>query len=572
MEDQLLLRLCYKWALKNAYDYDGKAQTGPVISKVISENREAKDDIKRLMEVAQRVVEMVNALPYDEIVNALTEIDPTLIERRREEKRDLPPLPGAVEGAVVTRLPPEPSGFMHIGHAMSGLVNYLYKERYRGELWLRFEDTDPRKAKLEYYENFREGYRWLGIEWDREKNNSDDMEVFYAYCKRLLESGEAYACSCDQPTMRAMRARGIPCVHRSLDVSLNLEVWDGMLENRIGEGEATIRFKGDVSSQNTALRDPVLFRVIESDHPITGDRYRVWPTYDFAVSVEDGICGVTHVLRTSEFRLRDELQNEIRRRLGLRNPLFIEYARFEFEGVPVAKREIRDLIERRVISGWDDVRLVTVSALKRRGIRPEAIKEFVRRYVAFTEAKKEFSWDLLNAVNRRVLDPMTPRLFFVPNPVTLVIRNFEVRGISIPLHPMERLGERHVQLGERFYIPGDDASSFEAGTKFRLKYLCNVIVDRIEGPTVYGSCVMEGPEPGIRIVQWVSEPNIKVRVLIPGPLFLKDGTFNDQSLRVVEGFAEPYVANLREHDTVQFERFGYCTRDSHENTFILTHE
>ncbi|MEM0455530.1 MAG: glutamate--tRNA ligase family protein, partial [Nitrososphaerota archaeon] len=344
--------------------------------------------------------------------------------------------------------------------------------------------------------------------------------LFYEHARRLIEEGKAYACTCDRERMRRLRAEGVECEHRSREREWHLEMWDGMLSGRFGEGEVSLRLMGDMRSANTTLRDPVIMRIVDHPHPLKGDRYHVWPTYDFAVSIEDAVCGVTHVLRTSEFALRNELQDLIRSYLGMPNPTYVEYERFEFEGTPVARREIRALIEKGVIGGWDDPRLATVAAIRRRGIVPEALREFVLRYVAMTQSRKVYSWELLHAINRRLIDGTTPRMFFVDGPALLKLRGFEPVEVELPLHPEGHMGTRK-----------------------------------------------------IRVVQWVPvESAVPVRVLVPGPLFGPDGAFNEESLRVVEGYAERNVLNLKRGDRVQFERFGYCVRDSDEEpVFVFTH-
>jgi glutamyl-tRNA synthetase len=574
-QESRLRLLLYKWALKNALDHGGKAQEKPVIAKVVAEDPGAKAAMSFLLQEVKAVVERVNAMGLEEIAQALSEIDPSLLAERRtkEERRTLPPLPNAVKGAVVTRLPPEPSGYMHIGHALSGLLNYLYKEMYGGKLWLRFEDTDPRKVKPEYYDSYREGYSWVGIRWDHEKNNSDDMELFYDYARRLIESGKAYACTCERERMRKLRAEGVECEHRSREREWHLEMWDRMLSGRFGEGEVSLRLVGDMRSSNTTLRDPVIMRIVDHPHPLKGDRYRVWPTYDFAVSIEDAICGVTHVLRTSEFMLRDELQDLIRSYLGLPNPTYVEYERFEFEGTPVARREIRALIEKGVIKGWDDPRLATVVAIRRRGIVPEALREFVTRYVAMTQSRKVYSWDLLYAINRRLIDRETPRMFFVDDPVKLTLLNLEPVEVEIPLHPEGHMGFRRLRASKEVYVRRQDLLEVGAGGRLRLKHLANARVLRLEDGRAVGEVSPGPPEPGMRVVQWVPvESAVPTRVLVPGPIFRPDGSFNEESLKTVEGYAEQNVLNLKKGERVQFERFGYCVKDSEaEPVFVFTH-
>lgn len=573
MNPEDVRQLIYKWALKNAHDHGGSAQEKAVISKVIAERPDLKASIAVLLGLVREVVGRVNSMSPDAIAQALSELAPELmVERKVEAKRRLPPLPNAVPGNVVTRLPPEPSGYMHIGHALSGLLNYLYKEMYGGKVWLRFEDTDPRKVRPEYYDSYRDGYSWAGIKWDHEKCNSDDMELFYRYAAELIESGKAYACACSRETVRRLRSEGVPCEHRAQPVEVNMELWEGMLEGRFSEGEVSLRLVGDMASTNTTLRDPVIMRIVEKPHPLKGDRYRVWPTYDFAASVEDAICGVTHVLRTSEFMLRDELQDLIRSYLSMPNPTYVEYERFEFEGTPVSRREIRSLIERGVVSGWDDPRLATIASIRRRGIVPEALREFVERYVALTQSRKVYSWDLLYAINRRLIDDRAPRMFFVKDPVRLRLEGAGVLEVDVPLHPNGRLGARRLRVSGEVYVPAEDVRTVGPGGALRLKFLGNVTLRSVSDGDAEGVLDVAPPSPGLRVIQWVPvEEAVSVKVLIPGPLLNPDGTLNESSLEVVEGVAERAVSSLEVGTHVQFERFGYCVKDRSPNAFVMAH-
>jgi len=564
-------RAALKWALKNAIDHGGRAQVGPVVSKVMGELPQARSAAAAVVEAAREAVEWVNSLDRQAQEAALSEVAPSLLSEapRRPAERLLPDLPGAAAGAVVLRLPPEPSGHMHLGHAFHGIVNHLYRERYRGFLWLRFEDTNPRKVRLEYYDSYREGYAWCGVRWDAEKNNSDDMERYYEYAERLIGAGHLYVCSCSRDEMARRRAEGVACSHRSMDASWHLERWDEMVSGALAEGEAVVRLAGDPGSSNTALRDPVLFRIVDHPHPLRGDRYIVWPTYDFAAAVQDALCGVTHVLRTSEFMLRDELQDMIRGMLGLRSPVYVEYSRFEFEGTPLSRRVIRGLIEQGVVGGWDDPRLGTVAAARRRGIVPEALREFVKSYVALTPSRKVYSWDLLYAINRRAVDPRAPRLFFAPDPRPIIVRGVGQRRVEAPLHPSAGLGVRTIEAGEELYIAGSDAEALRPGDRLRLKYLTNVRVLAASGGAIVCEAEGGGPEPGLRVVQWVPPSGSWIQVLVPGALF-RGGEPDRGSLTRVEGLVEPHEAAIQAGTIVQFERFGYCVKDG-PGVYIFTH-
>ncbi|HIQ29297.1 MAG TPA: glutamate--tRNA ligase [Candidatus Caldiarchaeum subterraneum] len=566
--------LAIKWALKNAVDHGGRAELGPVIAKMVAESPEVKARIKELRPVIQEAVEQVNAMSLEEQVRRLEEIAPELLRREaRKEEKKLPPLPNAVKGKVVTRLPPEPSGYMHLGHAMSGLLNYLYARMYEGGLWLRFEDTNPRKAGLEYYENFRRGYRWLGIEWDYEKNNSDDMKLYYEYAEKLIKEGHLYVCTCTPEEMSRQRREMRECLHRRHTTDENMELWSRMQDGGFKEGEAVVRLAGDMRSKNTAMRDPVMFRIVEHPHPIVGDRYRVWPTYDFAASIQDSLCGVTHVLRSSEFAFRDELQNYIRRLLGMRNPTIIEYSRFEFKGTPTSKRVIRELIEEGVVEGWDDPRLTTIDAIRRRGILPEAIKEFTITQTGFSYAKRVYDWSLIASINRKILDPVARRMFFVPEPVKLTVEGLGYSEVTLPYHPSRDMGVRVLKVDNWVYVPRNDLTKIGVGNMLRLKQLANVKLTTLEDDTAVGEFMGKEPVEGVPIIQWVGLESADVVVYKPGELIADDGSVNRDSMGILRGVAERSVETVRYDEVVQFERFGFCRRDSGEELkFIYAHD
>jgi len=569
-----LRALALKWALKNALEHNGKAIPGPVMSKMLGQDPSLKSRLAELKLVVGSVVEQVNALDMGEQRRMLLEVSPELLAEREPERevRALPPLVGAVVGGVVTRLPPEPSGHMHLGHAMSGLLNEAYARAYKGRLWLRFEDTNPRKVRLEYYDDFRSGYRWLGIEWDYEKNNSDDMKTYYSYAKELLKKGMLYACLCSVEDARRLRSLSQPCPHRDHRPEENLELWSKMLSGGFREGEVSVRLRGDMENPNTAMRDPAMFRVVDYPHPLTGRDFWVWPTYDFAASVQDALCGVTHVLRSSEFSFRDELQNYIRILLGMRNPVFVEYSRFEFKGTPTSKRVIRSLIERGLVAGWDDPRLSTMQAVRRRGILPQTIREFTLQQTGISYAKREYDWSLIHSLNRKILDAKARRFFFVPNPVKVVVSDSPQLIVDVPFHPSRDMGTRSITVRGAVYAPAADVLGAAEGHILRFKHLMNVKILSRGEDCVYARFLGREPIGGVPIVQWVSSEYLETEVLKPGPL-LVDDELSPAGVEKVSGYAETAAGGIQEGEIVQFERFGFCRRDSGSlMRFVFAHE
>ena len=558
--------LIEKAALINATGHDGKAELGAVVGRVLAESPELRSEAGRVSKEAASVVRRVNALTPQEQEKALSEKYPAEEPPAEKEGRvGLSPLPNAVKGKTAFRLPPEPSGYMTIGHAMAWTINYLYKEMYDGELWLRFEDTNPRKVKLQYYESFRRGTEWLGIKWDHEKNISDDMELIYNHGRTLLVQGDAYACSCDEAKVKRLRFEGKACEHRANSIETNLRIWDELLAKKHKEGSYVIRFKGDMQNPNYSLRDTNLFRVIESPHPLTGTKYSLWPTYDLANAVEDQVCGITHVLRSSEFR--NEFQQLIRDALGLRHLEVIQFSRFNFKGAPVSKRLLRPLVEKELVSGWDDPRMPTVEGLRRRGIIPQTIREFTLQ-VGYTKTEHEYDWSMLLSLNRKLLDPMSKRLFFVPDPVRLEVADAPDRKVNLLYHPQNDLGSRAIETSGEFYVSSADLKGMKEGSVFRLMDLYNVEVTAA-GANAAARYAGDELIPNSRKFQWVTSAHEEVRVTVPDVLFLEGDVFNKDSLKEVRGFVEEAVKAVKPGEIVQFPRFGFCRLDS-PNEFILS--
>ncbi len=553
-------------ALLNASKHGGRAEVGAVVGRILAEYPELRKAPGEVAKTVQSVVKRVNQMDIAKQEALLKERYPGAERPAHKEGRvGLPPLPNAVKGKTAFRLPPEPSGFMTIGHAMAFTVNYLYKEEYDGELWLRFEDTNPKKVAPRYYENFRSGAKWLGIEWDHEKNVSDDMEAIYPYGMKLLEEGKAYACSCDAAKVKKLRFAGEACEHRDSPEGSNLRVWDELLAKKHREGEYVIRFKGDMQNLNYSLRDTNIFRVIDQPHPLTGDRYSLWPTYDVANAVEDEICGITHILRSSEFR--NELQQLIRVALGFRSPEVIQFSRFNFKGTPVAKRLLRPLVEQKLVSGWDDPRMPTVDGLKRRGITPEAIRDFTLR-VGYTKTEHEYDWSILMSINRKLLDPRSKRVFFVPDPVELDVEGAPRRKVMIPFHPEKDLGGREIEAAGKYFVSKADIQGMKKGDTFRLMDLYNVeLISRGLKPVAK----YEGDElvREMKKIQWVTKDNVEVELIEPGLLFDEEGSFNKDSLEQRSGLAEAAFGSLKVGEIVQFPRVGFCRVDA-PRTCILT--
>ncbi len=548
-----------KLALQNALEH-GKTQDKIVLSKILGLEPSLRTQVKEIMPLITEIVSSINKLsPDEQRRQAESEFPDLLTEKpkKQEEREGLPPLEGAEQGKVITRFPPEPNGYPHIGHAKAAIIDEEYAKMYGGKLILRFDDTNPEAERLEYYAAIKVGLDWLEVRYDQVKNTSDDIELLYKKCQEMLDGNHAYACTCKQETISQNRREMKPCKCSMGDLEQNQERWDKMF-TKFKQGEAIVRYRGDMESENTVMRDPVMFRIIETKHPLLGDKYRVWPSYDFAVAIEDSIDGITHAFRTKEYELRNELYYQILDRLKMRKPRVMEFSRLGFEGMPVSKRVLRPLIEEGKVSGYDDPRLPTLESMKRRGIRPSAIRKFVLS-LGFTKADTLAPFETLESFNRKIVDPESIRLHMVRNPASVKVHGLP-DTITMQNHPTKDMGTRTVEIGEDFYVEEEDIANLNPGDKLRFIGLGNVKLTGTD-PAV-GEFAGDELAGDIPKIHWVAQKNAqKIKILIPSQLFFGE-QFNERSLEEINVFTEPHYSELKEGKEIQFVRFGYCRKDS----------
>lgn len=566
-----------KIVLRNAIEHGGRARYEAVISKLVGLRPELRPAIKEQIPLIKKIVDNINSLGETEqkrMASKIMAFESTKKDVKRKEELNLPPLQGASMGRVVTRFPPEPNGYPHIGHAKAAIIDQEYARMYDGKLILRFDDTNPLNEQLEFYDAIHEGLEWLGIKPDLVKNTSDDIELLQSYGRRMVTKGDAYVCTCRPDEIHSMRAKGVDCPCRSLESSLRMIRLEKFFDGSFEQNGAIIRFRGDMSDSNTAMRDPTLFRIIDAEHPRLGTRIRAFPTYDFAAPVEDSLDGVTHAMRTKEYELRNSLYFSILKSLDLRMPLLLEFSRLEFEGMPVSKRKLKPLIEGGLVSGWDDPRLPTLAALRKRGVLPEAIRKFVLSLgISLADTKPPF--ESLESYNRKLLDQISLRLFFVKNPVEIRIVNPISAKVELKNHPSVQLGTRTVQTSDRIYIDRADADRLESGQEIRLIEMHNIQPDEVieENGAKYLSVINTGQEIKTNIpkVQWVSKDDmVPFTVIVPDKLFI-NGDFNKDSLHTYNGIAESYVSKVRAGSNIQFVRFGFCKLQTN-GVAIYTHD
>jgi glutamyl-tRNA synthetase len=394
------------------------------------------------------------------------------------------------------------------------------------------------------------------------------MEVFYEKGMELINSGKAYICKCKRENISKNRRERKACKCSRENLDKNISNW-GKMETKFKPGEAIVRFRGNMEADNAVMRDPVLFRIIEGKHYTVGEKYRIWPSYDFAVAIEDSIDGVTHAFRSKEFELREELTEAILDSLNMRKPEQGFFSRLEFKGMPISKRVIRPLIEERKVSWYDDPRLPTLEGLKKRGIKPEAIRKFIMS-LGLTKANTLAPFDSLEAFNRKFVDENSIRLYMVSNPKKIAVKNLSITAVEVSNHPVKDMGKRKIDVDGNFYISGEDAQSIKEGEQIRLLGLGNVLITK-QGEEIEGEYVKDGDIKNIPKIQWVSQKTAhKIKMIIPKILFIGED-FNEDSLEEMDVYCEPHYLQIKEGEEIQFVRFGYCRKDS-QNQAIFTHK
>ena len=560
-----------KIALQNAVEHDGKTKDKVVLSKSLGTIPELKNNVKEVIPEIASIVSQVNGMSIEEQKTEIQNNFPEILdvkENVKEERVGLPPLEGAEQGKVVTRFTPAPNGYPHIGHAKAAIISEEYAKMYGGKLVLRYDDTNPEDTRLEYWAAIKVGLDWLGIEFDEIKNTSDDIGLFYDKCVEMIKKNYAYVCTCKRDTISKNRKEMVSCECSMGDVKQNEERWERMFK-KYKPGEAVVRFRGDMESKNTVMRDPVLFRINDARHAQLAEEHRVWPSYDIAVAVEDSTDGITHALRSKEYELRNELYHAILDALDMRHPKMLEFSRLEFKGMPVSKRILRPLIDEGKVSSYDDPRLPTLAALERRGITPEAIRKFTLS-LSLTKADTLAPFDSLEAFNRKIVDENSIRLFMVKDPKTLTIRNLPNSTVELPNHPSNKMGTRKVTVEDSVFLSSEDVKDLKTGDQLRLMGLGNVKITSVNSE-ITGEFTDDERDVNFMKLQWVSQKNAhELKILIPQRLFVDD-KFNEESLEEINVYVEPHYLELKNGEEIQFVRFGYCRKDSSKQA-IFTHK
>jgi len=505
---------------------------------------------------------------------------------------------GKNSGRVVTRFPPEPNGYLHIGHAKSICLNFGLAREFKGICHLRFDDTNPIKEDVEYVESIKRDVRWLGFDWaDKLFYASDYFQKLHDFAVELIRRGKAYVCSLNAEHIRehrgTLKTPGRDSPFRERTVAENLDLFTRMRAGEFEEGEHVLRAKIDMASPNVIMRDPVIYRIKKAVHHRTGDAWCIYPMYDFAHCLSDSIEGVTHSICTLEFENNRPC-----------HPEQIEFARLNLSYTVMSKRKLIELVRDRAVSGWDDPRMPTISGLRRRGVPPEAVRDFCDR-IGVARADSMVDISLLEHCIREDLNLRAPRVMAVLRPLKVVITNYpegQVEELEAPLHPEKPdMGARMIPFSRELYIEQDDFMEeppkkfyrLAPGREVRLRYgyyiTCREVVKDAQGRVIELRCVYDpasrgGGTPDGRKVKatlhWVSAPQAcpaQVRIYnhlftVPNPNEAPEGQdfrshINPDSLELLTGcLVEPHLALAESGSRWQFERLGYFSVDPVDST------
>ena len=503
---------------------------------------------------------------------------------------------------IVTRFPPEPNGYLHIGHAKSICLNFGVAAEFGGRCNLRFDDTNPTKEEQEYIDGIQRDVRWLGFDWgDSVRYASDYFEQLYAWAIELIRAGKAYVDDQTQEEMRAARGTltepGTASPWRDRPVDENLDLLGRMRAGEFPNGARVLRAKIDMASGNINLRDPVLYRILHASHPRTGTDWCIYPSYDFAHGQSDAIEGVTHSLCTLEFADHRPLYEWLLANLPVPSePHQYEFARLNLTHTLLSKRVLTELVRGGHVDGWDDPRMPTLAGYRRRGVPPEAIRDFIQR-IGVARADSMVDVAMLEAAIRDALNASAPRRMAVLNPLKIVIENYpegeteQLEAVNNPSDPAA--GSRPVTFGREIYVERDDFMEdppkkffrLSPGREVRLRYAyfvtCREVVKDTDGEVVELRCTYDPetrggntPPDGRKVkatLHWVSaEDSVPAEVRLFEPLFTdpepEAGTvatsLNPESRQVLQGCRlEPAIVAANSDEPVQFERLGYFIRD-----------
>ncbi|MFW9946468.1 MAG: glutamate--tRNA ligase [Candidatus Odinarchaeota archaeon] len=586
MNEKEIKKILWIAGLKNAIEFKGKPNKKAVMGKLMAQREDLRSHAKEINPLLDDIIKKILNLSIEQQKEKLLELDPHALDKKESkvEEKTLPDLPNINNfEKIVMRLAPYPSGALHIGNARMVVLNDEYVKRYNGELILFFDDTigspqtmrDSPKAKYvipEAYILIEEGLKWLGVKYEKVFYKSERLEIFYEYCEKLINDNIAYVCFCPADIFREnYKKQQRNCPHRDQSTEKNLEEWNNMLDKKYSEGEAVVRLKTGMDQKDPALRDQIIMRISEAKHPRTGKKYRVWPMLEFSWSIDDYLIGISHILRGVDLVKEDFIESFIWEHFNWKKAEFLHYGRIKFPEMKLSKSEARNNIQKGEYRGWDDPRTWSLQSLKKRGFKPEAVRETLLD-LGMSLSGITFDVDWLYSKNKAIIDEISDRYFYVENPILVEISKIDIleycaEPLLLPSNPDKGTRKIRGKAKNRkiyVFISERDAEKLRAKDIIRLKDLINIEIESLDlkNKKVKAKYYSLELNRDFTIIHWVPKDEfINISILKP------DGTIS-------KGYGEINLVNIPLNKPVQFERYGFVNpieRDNNELFCYFTH-
>ncbi|TFG23976.1 MAG: glutamate--tRNA ligase [Promethearchaeota archaeon] len=577
MDDEEIKKILWISGLKNAIEFNGKPNKKAIMGKLMAQRKDLRSQAKTVIPILDQIIKEISKLSIEKQKGKLLQLDPKALEKKEkiEEKKELPPLPNVDKyDKVIMRLAPYPSGALHIGNARMIVLNNEYVKRHGGELILFYDDTigspkslrDSPKAKYvlpEAYDLIKEGLEWLGVKYSKVYYKSDRIEIFYEYTKKLIKDDVAYVCFCSAKKFKEKyKNKKENCPHREQTVETNLKEWNNMLNGNYHEQDAVVRLKTGMDQKDPALRDQIIMRISEAEHPKVGNKYTVWPMLEFSWAIDDHLIGVTHILRGADLVKEDFIEDFIWEHFKWKKAEFLHYGRINFPDIKLSKTSARNNIQNGIYKGWDDPRTWSLQSLKKRGINPEALKEaLIDLGMSMTGITFSVNW--LYSKNKDIIDEISDRYFFVEDPILIEIdevpfEEYIAEPFLLPSSPEK--GKRIIKGKSKdkqlkIFIASSDAKKLKAGNIIRLKDCVNIQILSIDLKNNNIKAYYHSLELNreYSIIHWVPEDEkINVQILKP------DGTISN-------GYGEINLLKIPMNKTIQLERYAFVNPIRLEN-------
>jgi len=581
MDIDEIKKLIWIFGLTNAVKFEGKPNLKAIMGKLMSQKPELRTQVSDIKPMLEETIVEISKLTIDEQKEKLLQLDPTALEKKvtSKEKKELPDLPNTQNyDKIVMRLAPYPSGALHIGNARMVILNSEYAKRYNGELILFFDDTigSPKsmrnnpKAKYvlpDAYQLIKDGLKWLDVNFSEVYYKSDRLEIYYEYCEKLIQDNIAYVCFCSATEFRdRYKKKKEQCPHRNQSVRINLQEWNNMKTGKYHETDVVVRLKTGMDQKDPAIRDQIIMRISEAEHPRVGNKYLAWPMLEFSWAIDDHLIGATHILRGIDLVKEDVIEEFIWDHFNWKKGEFLHYGRIKFSNMKLSKTQSRNNIIQGVFDGWDDPRTWSLQSLEKRGIRAEALKKTLLELgMSTTGIIFDESW--LYSKNKDIIDGLSNRYFYVEEPINIEIENVPIsecvaEPLLLPSNPEK--GKRKIKVVTKdnrlkVLIAHSDANKLRKGQILRLKDLINIKIMSIDLNKNLINSNFHSFELNreFSIIQWVSkEENVKVSIIKP------DGTIS-------KGNGEVNLVNIPLNKTIQFERFGFVNPIKWEDNVLI---